>query len=63
MPSIGKRCHELRVRDKDHDWRIIHRIDSDAIVLLEVFAKTTPKTPKSVIDACKRRLIQYDSLG
>ncbi len=62
MPPIGKRCHELRVRDKDHDWRIIYRTDSDAIVLLEVFAKTTPKTPQSVIDVCKHRLKQYDSL-
>ncbi len=63
MPSIGKRCHELRVRDKDHEWRIIYRIDSDAIVLLEVFAKTTPKTPQSVIQVCKQRLARYDSVA
>jgi len=62
MPSVGKRCHELRVRDKDQDWRIIYRIDSDAIVLLEVFAKTTPKTPQSVIQVCKQRLTRYDSV-
>lgn len=60
MPSIGRRCHELRVRDSDHDWRIVYRIDSDAIVILEVFAKTTRETPKAVVDVCKQRLKQYD---
>jgi hypothetical protein len=23
MPSIGPRCHELRVRDGHHNWRIV----------------------------------------
>jgi len=32
MPSIGRRCHELRVPDKGRDWRIVYRIDADAIV-------------------------------
>src|SRR5439155_11877189 len=27
MPSIGRRCHELRVPDKGQDWRIVYRID------------------------------------
>ena len=27
MPGIGKRCHELRIDDKNVTWRIIHRID------------------------------------
>lgn len=61
MPSIGKRCHELRIQDKDVTWRIIYRIDSDAIVILELFAKKTNKTPKKVIESCKRRLRLYDS--
>jgi phage-related protein len=60
MPSIGPRCHELRIQDKDKIWRIIYRIDTDAIPIAEVFQKTTGKTPKSVIDACKRRYQQYD---
>jgi phage-related protein len=60
MPSIGKRCHELRVRDGEHNWRIIYRLDTDAIVVLEVFKKTTQQTPKPVIDACRRRLAAYD---
>ncbi|MFL7838975.1 MAG: type II toxin-antitoxin system RelE/ParE family toxin [Candidatus Promineifilaceae bacterium] len=61
MPEIGKRCHELRIQDKDVTWRIIHRIDPDAIVILEVFAKKTNKTPKKVISTCQRRLRSYDS--
>jgi phage-related protein len=60
MPSIGPRCHELRVRDGEHNWRIVYRIDDDAILIAEVFAKTTRQTPKQVIDACKRRLRLYD---
>lgn len=59
MPAIGARCHELRIRDEDVTWRIIHRIDGDAIVIAEVFAKKNAKTPKLVIDTCKRRLKLY----
>jgi phage-related protein len=61
MPSIGKRCHELRVQDEDGIWRIIYRIDPDAILILEVFQKKTQKTPQHVIDNCKRRIRDYDS--
>lgn len=46
MPSIGARCHELRLPDADKTWRIVYRIDSDAIVILEVFAKKSASTPK-----------------
>lgn len=60
MPSIGAGCHELRVRDADHNWRIIYRIDHDRILLVDVFAKTTQQTPKHIIDACKSRLRRYD---
>jgi phage-related protein len=62
MPSIGQRCHELRIDDKDVTWRIIHRIDSDAIVILHVFDKKTRKTPQQVIDLCKQRIKLYDSI-
>jgi len=61
MPSIGKRCHELRINDQDCTWRIICRIDDDAVVILEVFKKQTQKTPQSVIDACKRHIRLYDT--
>ncbi len=61
MPSIGRRVHELRVRDAGHNWRIIYRIDEDAILIVEVFAKRTQQTPKAVIDACQGRLADYDA--
>jgi phage-related protein len=60
MPGIGAGCHELRVRDAEVDWRILYRADADAIVILDVFNKKTGTTPKMVIDACRRRLKEYD---
>jgi phage-related protein len=60
MPSIGARVHELRIRDGEHNWRIIYRIDGDRILIVDVFAKKTRATPKSVINACKARLKRYD---
>lgn len=61
MPSIGARCHELRIKDDQAAWRIIYRIDSDAIIVLEVFSKKSRATPKAVKDACKRRIKDYDN--
>jgi len=61
MPSIGRRCHELRISDKDKTWRIVYRIDSDAVIILEVFQKSSRKTPKMVIDTCNRRFADYDA--
>lgn len=61
MPSIGARCHELRIKDADEEWRIVYRIDSDAIVILTVFPKKTRETPRHVIESCKMRLREYDS--
>lgn len=60
MPSIGPQCHELRVRDESRSWRIVYRIDEDAIVIAEVFDKTTRETPKSVIQNCQARLRRYE---
>ena len=60
MPSIGPHCHELRITDSNKDWRIIYRIDSDAIVIAAVFQKTTTATPKKIMDACKSRFRMYD---
>jgi phage-related protein len=44
MPVIGPRCHELRIQDEKQTWRIIYRVDTDAVVIAEVFAKTTQTT-------------------
>ena len=61
MPEIGPRCHELRVVDERATWRIIYRTDPDAVVIADVFRKTTRATPKRVIEDCKRRLRLYDA--
>ena len=60
MPSIGTRCHELRIQDQNRTWRIVYRTDTDAVVILEVFAKTSQATPKLAIEICKQRLRRYD---
>jgi len=60
MPVVGPRCHKLRIRDAAVDWRIVYRLDADAVVILEVFSKKTQAMPKTVIDACTRRLREYD---
>ena len=60
MPVLGPRCHELRINDSGETFRIMHRIDSDAIVIVEVFSKKTRRTPQQVIEACRSRLRAYD---
>jgi phage-related protein len=62
MPSIGPRCHELRIEDQAmrNSWRIIYRVDADAIVVVDVFAKKTQKTPPLVMERCRRRLAAWD---
>ena len=62
MPSIGNRCHELRINDENLNWRIIYRIDTDAIVILDVFQKQTQRTPQNVMERCKKRIQMYDNI-
>lgn len=62
LPSIGPRCHELRIRDVGRRWRIVYRIDPDAVLIVDVFAKTTRGTPATVIDRCQTRLNRYDEI-
>ena len=61
MPSVGPRCYELRIDDAGATWRIICRVDPDAIIIAEVFSKKTARTPSEVITRCKRRLRSYDN--
>ena len=61
LPDVGPRCGALRVRDAEHNWRIMYRIDSDAVLVVEVYPKKTRKIPDGVIERCKRRLKQYDA--
>lgn len=60
MPILGRRGHELRIVDADQTWRIIYRVDADAVVIADVFSKKTATTPTTVIDVSRARLRRYD---
>jgi len=60
LPDFGKRCGALRVRDAQHNWRIMYRVDPDAILILEVYARKTRKIPDEFIERCQDRLKRYD---
>jgi len=62
LPSIGSGCHELRLWDAGHSWRVVYFLDADAIVILEVFAKRTRATPLNIIEMCRNRLAAYRQL-
>ena len=61
MSDIGKACHELRIVDENVTWRIMYRIDDDAIVIAHVFAKKTQATSQAVIKLCQSRYKDYDN--
>ena len=60
LPRLGSRCHELRISDAGRAWRIVYRVDPDAVVIAEVFSKTTRTTPDRIFADCRRRLQAYD---
>jgi phage-related protein len=60
LPAVGPRCHELRIVDRDATWRVVYRVDDDAVIIAGVFSKKTRATPRSVIEGCRRRLRDYD---
>lgn len=60
LPSVSLRCLELRIQNERATWRIVYRVDSDAIVIVEVFSKKTQATPRQVIEVCQRHLRLYD---
>lgn len=62
MPRIGRSVHELRVTDREtkRSWRIIYRIDRDAILVVHWFDKRTQAIPRHVVDLCRSRLERYD---
>jgi phage-related protein len=53
----------VRINDDAGTFRILYRVDHDAIVILDVFMKKTQQTPPSIIATCKRRLREYDRLA
>ena len=63
MSGVGTRCHELRVADGGIDWRLLYRIDDDAIVIVSAFRKTSQQTPLRILRTCRNRLRRYDHRG
>jgi hypothetical protein len=49
MPSIGSRCHELRITDAGKIWRVIYRLDGDAIVIADVFKRRRNKRQRALL--------------
>jgi phage-related protein len=60
MPSIGVRCHELRIGDVHHTWRVIYRAEVDRVLVVDVFDKNQNKTPQTIIETCRKTLSSYD---
>jgi phage-related protein len=59
--TIGSRCNELRILDSAGNWRIIYRLDTDAIIIAAIFAKKTQETPSDVIVISRERFRRYDN--
>lgn len=62
LPSVGPRCGALRVRDERQNWRIMFRIDPDAVLIVDVYSKKSRKIPDEVLDRCRKRLQDYDAI-
>jgi len=62
LPDVGPRCGALRVRDANHNWRIMYRIDVEVILVVEVYAKKAQKIPDEILAICKKRLKHYDAV-
>lgn len=61
LPDVGPRCGALRVRDAGHNWRIMYRLDSHAVLVLEVYPKKSRKIPDEVMARCRERLKRFDA--
>jgi phage-related protein len=53
MPSIGPRCHELRINDNTANWRLFYRIDDDAMFCSKCLARKREKHPNELL-TCAR---------
>ena len=63
IKQIETGCHELRITDKKTEWRIVYAIESDCIVILDIFEKKTEKTPKNIIAKCKERIVAFRKIS
>jgi len=63
MPAVGPACHELRIVDEDHIWRIVYHLSEEAVVILHVFSKKTRRTPDRILQVCRARLRAFFEVG
>lgn len=63
LPDVGARVVELRIRDAGAQatWRIVCRIDADAVIVAHWFDKNDNKMPRREIAAVQSRLARYDA--
>ncbi len=59
LPSVGPRCHELRIRDAGHEWRIVYRIDPRCIFIAGTFAKTGKAMQQREFGKAKQALKEF----
>jgi phage-related protein len=60
MPVVGPAVTNCECAMQRRNGESCTANDVDAVVILEVFAKKTRTTPKTIIDTCTRRLREYD---
>ena len=57
MPSLGKAIHELRLKDRSGQFRVIYFVKvSDAIYLVHAFKKKTQQTEQKDINVALQRI-------
>jgi len=58
-PTIGRSVHELRIKNRSGQYRIIYAlIERGSIHVLHAFKKTTESTPKRNIEIARQRLTE-----
>lgn len=60
LPIVGARCHELRVKDESHEWRIVCRIDPTFIIVANIFAKKGKSMQQREFVKAKKALAVFD---
>ena len=61
LKAAGRSCYELRVRDAGVNWRLVFRVDHDAVVVAGLFTKTSRAATDRLIEKSRRRLAEYDA--
>ena len=57
MPSIGRRVHELRLKHRSGQYRVVYAfVLRDAVHVLHAFKKATQATPAKNLALVKKRL-------